>query len=218
VRDLGRAVTEAAATLVAGTHGAVIPILACHMHLMRDIGKDLMRSMHDELRGRFRHFKVLPQLRALARGLGRGLAPELAEARQGVERWLRQADTGHRRPPGTQGLAIVRALAQWVLDFPRDGLDQGFPFDVPMLDLYGRCIEVLAALDAFLRTSPSDPKVLSAAEPDADSRSLPTPDRDLVRADAMFLRIHAAANSRAPRRSSGLTRATRRSRNRRLTP
>jgi len=61
-------------------------------------------------------------------------------------------------------LAIVRALAQWVLDFPHDGLDQGFPFDVPMLDLYDRCIEVLAATDAFLRTTPGDAKVRNAAE------------------------------------------------------
>ena len=32
------------------------------------------------------------------------------------------------------------------------------------------------------------------------SRSLPIPDRDLVRTDEMTLRINAAANSRAPRR------------------
>jgi hypothetical protein len=38
--------------------------------------------------------------------------------------------------------------------------------------------------------------------PDAEtvSRALPIPDRDLVRTDEMFLRINAAANSRAPRR------------------
>jgi hypothetical protein len=55
-------------------------------------------------------------------------------------------------------------MAQWVLDFPSDGLDQGFPFDVPQLDLYDRCLEVLAALDAFLRTPPTDRNVHKAAE------------------------------------------------------
>jgi hypothetical protein len=58
----------------------------------------------------------------------------------------------------------VRALAQWVLDFPHDGLDQGFPFDVPMLDLYDRSLEVLGALDAFPRTAPSDATVRREAE------------------------------------------------------
>jgi hypothetical protein len=163
MRDLGRAVSEAASTFVAKRKLA-IPILACHMHFLRDVGKDLMRKMHDELRGRFRHFKLLPQLRALARGLGRRLGPALVQGREAVEHWLRHDDRGHCLPCGNQGLAVVRALAQWVLDFPNDGLDQGFPFDVPMLDLYGRSLEVLSALDAFLRTTPSDSKVKNAAE------------------------------------------------------
>jgi hypothetical protein len=163
MRDLGRAVSEATATFVSKRRLA-IPILACHTHFLRDVGKDLMRKIHDELRGRFRHFKVQPELRALARSLGRRLGPVLPQARQAVERWLRQDHRGHHLPTGTQGLAVVRALAQWVLDFPDDGFDQGFPFDVPMLDLYSRSIEVLAALDAFLRMAPRDPKVNAAAE------------------------------------------------------
>ena len=163
MRDLGRAVTEAAAAFVADRKLS-IPILACHMHFLRDVGKDLMRKAHDELRGRFRYFKVLPKLRALARGLGRKVGMELPQARVGVEQWLSNDDPRHRLPDGTQGIAAVRALAQWVLDFPHDGLDQGFPFDVPMLDLYDRSMAVLAALDAFLRTAPSDAKVRSAAE------------------------------------------------------
>jgi len=163
MRDLGLAVSEATATFV-HKRRLSIPILACHMHFLRDVGKDLMRKMHDDLRESFRHFKVQPQLRALARSLGRRLGPVLPQARQSVERWLRQDDCGHHLPTGTQGLGVVRALAQWVLDFPDDGFDQGFPFDVPMLDLYDRSLEVLAALDAFLRTAPSDRKVNDAAE------------------------------------------------------
>jgi hypothetical protein len=163
MRDLGRAVSEAAATFAEG-RTPVIPILACHMHFLRDVGKDLMRKTHDEMRGRFRHFKVLPKLRAMARGLGRSLGAALPQARREVEQWLAHRDPGHRLPNGNHGLAVVRALAQWVLDFPHDGLDQGFPFDVPMLDLYDRCIEVLAALDAFLRTAPNDVKVRKTAE------------------------------------------------------
>jgi len=163
MRDLGRAVTEATATFVAKRKSAT-PILACHTHFLRDVGKDLMRKMHDELRGRFRYFKVLPRLRSLVRALGRRLGPALPQTRQAVQCWLDHSDQDHRLPGGQQGLGVVRAIAQWVLDFPNDGLDQGFPFDVPMLDLYGRCIEVLAALDAFLRTAPTDANVHDAAE------------------------------------------------------
>lgn len=163
MRDLGRAVSEAAATFAA-ERKLTIPILACHMHFLRDVGKDLMRKMHDDLRGRFSHFKVPSRLRALARGLGQRLGPALPEAREAVEHWLRQDETDHRLPDGKQGLAVVRALAQWVIDFPTDGLDQGFPFDVPMLDLYNRSCEALAALETFLHVAPSDAKVRRVAE------------------------------------------------------
>ncbi len=163
MRDLGRAVSEAAATFVAKRRLA-IPVLACHMHFLRDVGHDLLRSGHEELHGLFRHVKLLPQLRELARGVGRRLGPALPQARVDLEQWLHRDDRRHRLPAGAQGLAVIRALAQWVLDFPHDGRDQGVPFDAPMLDLYDRCLEVLAALDAFLRTAPSDATVGREAE------------------------------------------------------
>jgi hypothetical protein len=163
MRDLGRAVSEAAATFVAARK-LRIPVLGCHMHFLRDIGIDLMRPTHDELRSSFRHFKVVAKLCAMARAFGRRLGAGLPQARKDLQLWQRQRDQDHRLPNGSAGLATVRALAQWVLDFPRDGLDQGFPFDVPQLDLYDRCLDVLAALNAFLRCPPSDAKVRRACE------------------------------------------------------
>lgn len=161
MRDLGRAISEAAATFVA-ERTLRLPVLACHLHFLRDIGKDLMRPAHDELRERFRHFNVLAQVRSLARDLGRRLGAHLPQARQGLVRWQGVAEQGHRLPEGHAGLAVVRALAQWVLDFPADGCDQGFPFDVPMLDLFDRCREAARAADAFLRTPPRDAQVRKA--------------------------------------------------------
>ena len=163
MRDLGRAVSEAAATFVA-KRKLRIPVLACHLHFLRDIGKDLMRQNYDQLRERFRHFNVLAQLRSQARELGRLLGPHLPEARQGLIRWQDKVEQGHRLPEGHTGLAVVRAMAQWVLDFPDDGFDQGFPFDVPMLDLYERCRKAARALDAYLRTPPRDRRVRKACE------------------------------------------------------
>lgn len=163
MRDLGRAVTEAAATFVA-KRKLRIPVLACHLHFLRDIGKDLMRTAHDELRERFRHGRVLTHLRSLARELGRRLGPHLPQARHELVLWQGLVEQGHRLPEGCAGLAVVRALAQWVLDFPSDGFDQGFPFDVPMLDLYDRCRKAARAADAFLRIPPHDAHVRKACE------------------------------------------------------
>jgi hypothetical protein len=164
MHDLGRAVREAADTFVAERELS-IPVLSCHLHFLRDVGTDLMRKAHDALRERFRHFKVSAQLRALARSLGRHLGVHLAQAREALAHWQgERSEHRHRLPEGNTGLATVRALAQWVLDFPFDGHDQGFPFDVPQLDLYARCIEMLRALDAFLRSPPADPQVRRSAE------------------------------------------------------
>lgn len=163
MRDLGRAVREAAATFIR-ERNLRIPDLACHLHFLRDLGKDLMRPGHDGLREQFRRAEVLPRLRALTRDLGRHLGARLAPARDELVRWQGLADQGHRLPEGNAGLAVVRGVTQWVLDFPSDGYDQGFPFDVPMLDLLDRCRLVARAADAFLRTPPRDARVRKACE------------------------------------------------------
>jgi hypothetical protein len=158
MRDLGRAVTDACQDLVAA-RARDIPVLACHLHILRDVGGDLLDAAHDQLRTLFRRFKVKPRLRALARDLGRTLGPDIAQARQGLSEWQTQVDPGHVLPDGQTGLATVRAMAQWVLDYHADGHDQGVPFDLPYLDLFQRCHTAGRAADAFLRQPIRDARV-----------------------------------------------------------
>ena len=158
MRDLGRAVIEAARELV-GLFGGNIPVLACHWHFLRDVGSDLLGEAHDELRASFRRFKVRPKLRALARDLGRALGTGLDPARQAVANWLEEPIDDYQLPPHKAGLGVVRALAQWVLDYPRDGENEGFPFDLPWLDLYDRCRRACRATEAFLRSPDQDKQV-----------------------------------------------------------
>lgn len=148
MRDLGKAVIEAARDFVAERK---IPVLGCHLHFAKDIGKDLLRDDHDELRDLFRRFKVLPHLRTLARDLGRGLGANIERGRRAVAAWLAGADERFLMPEGHAGLAVVRALGQWVLDYADDGTDAGFPFDRPYLDLYRRCLRVCRAAESLLR-------------------------------------------------------------------
>jgi hypothetical protein len=161
LRDLGRAVTDAANDLVAAL-GRNLPVLACHLHFLSDVGGDLLEAANDQLRALFRRFKVKPGLRALARDLGRTLGTDIAQARKDLRDWQTQVDLGHVLPDGKAGLATVRALAQWVLDFHADGNHQGFPFDLPYLDLYQRCHTVGRAADAFLRRPVGDGNVSKA--------------------------------------------------------
>jgi hypothetical protein len=161
VRDLGRAMIPAVAELVAQL-GLDIPVLACHYHFLRDVGTDLLKSGHGELRELFRRFKVRPRLRALARELGRSLGADIAEARADLKTWQEHDRDSHVLATGRTGLAEVRAFAQWVLDYGSDSSSEDFPFDRPYLDLYDRCRRARRAVDALLRTPPSERKLRNA--------------------------------------------------------
>jgi hypothetical protein len=156
-------VTDACDDLVAGL-AHHIPVLACHFHFLRDVGGDLLRVGHDQLRALFRRFKVKGKLRALARDLGRALGTDIAEARRDLSGWQTGCDEGHVLPDGQAGLSAVRATAQWILDYRAEGEDQGFPFDLPYLDFYDRCLAASRAADAFLRRPPLDSRVHRALE------------------------------------------------------
>lgn len=155
MRDLGRAMTEAADAFVAALP-APIPIVACHYHLLADVGEDLLRTGHDRLRGLFRQAEILPRLRTFVRQHGDRLGSTIEESREGLRRWLVEAPTADRLPDGRTGLTAVRSLAQWVLDYHADGRHAGFPFEAPYLALYDRCLQVGAAIETFLRDAPAD--------------------------------------------------------------
>ena len=163
MRDFGRAMIEASREFVK-ERALTIPVLGCHFHFLRDIGKDLLQPAHDQLRGLFRRFNLRSALRSLARDLSRQFGPETPTVRLQLSAWLDQDADRHELPPGVTGLAVVRALAQWVLDYPADGHDDGFPFDLPYLDLWRRSRKALRAVEAFLRTPSTHRKAYKALE------------------------------------------------------
>jgi hypothetical protein len=189
MRDLGRAMIEASRDFVA-QRGLDIPVLGCHFHFLKDIGKDLLEPGHDQLRALFRRFNVRGHLRALARDLGRHLGTQIDTARTQLERWLSESAQGHALPDGTRGIAVVRALAQWTLDYPADGRDEGFPFDLPYLDLFRRCATALRAVEAFL-SAPHDPAKLHGLLERLHRIVEP------VRSQVPFQRVAAALDARA---------------------
>jgi hypothetical protein len=157
MRDLGRAVSPAIDDLVSELQ-LDIPVLACHQHFLADIGKDLLEPDHSALRKLFRRTKVRPEINNLVREIGRKIGFQINDARQAVLDW--QAMDDYRLPPGRDGLAVVRNIAQWILDYKADlsGLD--FPFDRPYLSFYNRCMVALRAIDAFLGIPPNDRNVV----------------------------------------------------------
>jgi hypothetical protein len=160
-RDLGRAVIPAARALV-DELGLRIPILGCHFHFLRDVGKDLLTPGYNQLRDLCRRFRLRPALRALARDVGRRLRGRLPKLRDQMDTWA-ATPAADVLPEGPQGLATVRAFAQWALDYTAEAR-HSFPFDLPYLAFYRRCHKVRRAADAFLRRPPTDARVRAALQ------------------------------------------------------
>lgn len=161
VRDLGRAMIPALDALVAELERP-LPVLACHQHFLADVGKDLLDPAHAQLRDLFRSAKVRPNLRTLVRDLGRRIGQDIEQGREAVRRWQSLDEAGHQIATGLDGLAVVRALTQWTLDYKAQATGLDFPFDRPYLDLVDRCWSVLRASDAYLRSPPQDKEVTAA--------------------------------------------------------
>ena len=190
MRDLGRAMIPALDALVGGLAHPV-PVLACHLHLVADLGRDLLAASHDALRERFRQSKVRPKLRDLARELGRELGQGIDAGRESLLDWQHDFESSHCVPAGAGGLAVVRGLAQWVLDYPSVGdYRSSFPFDRPYLDLYERCLRAGRSVDAFLERPPEDRGVRRALE--RVGRALDTIAQD-ERAAALAQTLHSRA-------------------------
>jgi len=160
MRDLGRAVIEASRDFIASL-SSPIPNLGCHMHLVKDVGKDLLRDSHDALRALFRRFEIVSDLGALVRDLGRRLEARVDDGRRQVAAWLEDERAPYVVPSGEPGLSTVRALCQWTLDYAADGRDEGFPFDRPLYDLYRRCLRTCRATETFLARQKDGPVLKS---------------------------------------------------------
>ncbi len=161
MKDLGRAGRAAAETFLK-ERKLKIPNLSCHTHFLSDVGKDLLKDGHRRLWKLFQKFKVRPKLRALVRDLGKKLGTDIPALREEVIDWIKKEASEHELPQSGSGLATVRAIVQWVLDYERDGQHLGFPFEQPYLDLYKRARKARRAVDAYLRKIPSDKTVCRA--------------------------------------------------------
>ncbi|MCP4751553.1 MAG: hypothetical protein GY866_11715, partial [Proteobacteria bacterium] len=150
MRDLGRAMTSAADSLSIEMEPD-IPVLACHQHFLKDIGNDLLKPSHGELRRLFRSINVQAKLRSLVRELGREIGVEIGQAREEVKTWLEQTGSELDIPRGRAGIAAMRSFAQWIVDYRAAGTGDDFPFDRPYLDFYNRCLFAHSAIGNFLR-------------------------------------------------------------------
>jgi hypothetical protein len=158
MRDLGRGMILACDDLVAGLD-VKTKVLSCHSHFLADVGRDLLKPGHDELCNALRRLKIRGALRTFAKNMNRELGDGLHKARESFRDWQQQAGKSHDLPAGCDGVAVVRGLAQWTFDYAATEKND-FPFDRPHLDLYDRSVRARRVVDGWLRTPPTDRRVL----------------------------------------------------------
>lgn len=160
VRDYGRAMIPTVQEFIKERR-ARIPILGCHTHFIKIVGKDLLTSGYDCLRELVRKYKIQASLRRLARKWGQHLGEQIPNLRTEIENWTTQPQN-QPLPKGDAGLATVRTLAQWTLDYLAASKNQRFPFELPYLEFYKRCKAVRRACDIYMKQSQDDKIVFKA--------------------------------------------------------
>ncbi len=163
MRDMGRAMTAAIDDLAIES-GLRIPVFVCHRHFLSDVGKDMLNPGHSSPRSLFRQSKIRAGLRKFVREPGRKIGADVGEARKAVSRWKTRIEDSGGLPPGLNGLTIVRAVAQWTLDFKSDLTGLDFPFDRPYLAFYDRCSAAFEAAEAFALDPPDSGEVEKCLE------------------------------------------------------
>ena len=140
VQDMGAGILKAVSQVFPGR-----PVFICHLHFLRDAGKDLLAADYDEIRKRLRKHEIAARLRRRARAL----ADEIRDAPELIGHLCDAVESV--QPPGRDAarapLAAAYSLVLWTLDGKRQGRAYGFPFDRPLLAFAQRLRELAQALE-----------------------------------------------------------------------
>jgi hypothetical protein len=134
VQDMGKGIMNAVEEVFPGT-----PILICHFHFLRDIGKDLLKSNYDVITKRLTHFGFLVKLRAIRTEL-KAMAEESPDLIETFHDSLVENKKISKQSPELL-LIMLYTLLEWVLSWKENSAGYGFPFDRPKYDLAMRMSE-----------------------------------------------------------------------------
>lgn len=104
-----------------------VPLFICQFHFLRDIGKDLLGELHEQLRKSFTSAGVTRKLNALRTSL--------------IEVQADQIDC-------RKGLALI----DWILDHRSELNGEGMPFDLRWKAYYERCQRAAKLIDDILKS------------------------------------------------------------------
>jgi len=154
VSDLGNGMMAAIAGVIQEM-GLKSRQLVCHTHFLKAVGKSIMEGAYQTLRALIRKKKALVRLNRFIKETGAIIGSQAAAMREFVARWEKSGAT-LRIAGYMQSIAVLRAIAQWVVMFNRDCDGQGFPFALPHARMFDRCAYALRSISSCAENNSFD--------------------------------------------------------------
>ena len=106
-----------------------VPLFICQFHFLRDIGKDILGSLHENLRKSFASCRLTAELNTLRKSFAKASGTGDADFLQGM------------------------ALIDWILDYRSELHGEGMPFDLAWKNYYERCVAANRHIKEILDTT-----------------------------------------------------------------
>ena len=145
VRDMGVGGWDAATKVFPDT-----PQRVCQWHFLADVGSDMLKKLHDELRGLLRKTNIRKYFQGVRDEMAKELVIVPAHVRN-YERFLKEEVC----TPGQ----LLWALSTWVIDYRSAGEGLKFPFDLPYWYLYQRLTQAQKAVGDLAKAE-RDPQII----------------------------------------------------------
>ena len=171
--------------------------LVCHMHFLKAVGKSILEGMSQSLKSQFRQQKTLASLNRFVKEAGGIIEPEAAAMRCFVYQWG-ESGAQINIPGYMESVAVLRALAQWVILFGSECGGAGFPFALSHTKLFDRCSAALGSLLGLIGKGRFHEQALKYAarlqrilQGTVEDTKIQKSARDLKAAEAVFTELRA---------------------------
>ena len=202
MRDLSDSIDSAVKAELSG--GGVASLL-CHYHFLENVGKRLCEKLHGKLTKRFRKLKVRPALRSMRRDLVKGsktgdrlLEQQIVEVLEDPKKMLALDAVQLRR-------YLAYLLLRWLDDYGTDLKGEYFPFDLPTLTFYRRCVNLHDVLGRLLSNYTLKPHQFQTFQTIRGKLAVVQEDEELVtaaarldKAEKLFSKLRSALRFDSP--------------------
>ena len=108
----------------------------CHQHFVRDVGKDILSEQY----GLIRKAIIAKKIRTRLYRLLEQLVVEIHEMDYNVNVTFESLVDCELIELRNNKTVMLYAIVTWILNYPMEGDGLGFPFDMPYVSLYERCV------------------------------------------------------------------------------